>query len=66
MIKKEFNQHPKRKKGESFKVTDAERATLAAMANDYGVPKAVLIREGLERIYQEYQSYKAAGNEESN
>jgi hypothetical protein len=63
MITKAFNQHPKRPGVETFKVSEAERAALLAMAQDYGVAKAVLIREGLERIFTEYQTIKAASNE---
>ena len=36
-----------------------ELAALEDMANNLGVPEAVLIRDGLERVYQEYQIIKA-------
>jgi hypothetical protein len=65
MITKEHIQQRKRLRVESFKVNATERAALQDMAIDLGVSKSVLIREGLERIFEEYLSFKAASNDES-
>jgi hypothetical protein len=50
---------------ETFKVNAIERAQLHTMAVELGVPKSALIRDGLQKVYSEFQAFQQAADHDS-
>lgn len=63
MITQTEYQNQQRVHLEVFKVNEIERRTLREMAHTLGVPKSAIIRDGLQKVYSEFQALQAADHD---
>lgn len=65
MITKTTLDEQKRLHTEGVRLTAGEYAQLQTMAQELGVNRSALIRDGLQRVYQEYKTYQQAARNEA-
>ena len=65
MITKQEYQRSKYTGRENFALTLDEQAALEKMARELGIPKSAIIRDGLQKVYSEFQAFQQAADHDS-